>query len=144
MSLENTIYQLTYKSKAVSTLSENDLQSILKSADLQNEKCSITGCLLYYNGYFAQILEGNKEDVLAIYEKISKDSRHENVELLWDGSTEKRYFPNWNMSFFTPETQSETHFVNNYIMLSRFSDVSSGSSLSFWSSVQKIVNSKKL
>lgn len=143
MNLEQKIYQLTYKSKAVSEISKENLQDILKTADLHNKERNITGCLLYYNGYFSQILEGNKEDVLYIYNKIVQDSRHENVELLWDGETDKRYFPNWNMSFFSPETQSETLYVNNYIMLSQFSDVSSGSTLSFWSSVQKIINSKK-
>lgn len=143
MNLEQKIYQLTYKSKAVSEISKENLQDILKTADLHNKERNITGCLLYYNGYFSQILEGNKEDVLYIYDKIVQDSRHENVELLWDGETDKRYFPNWNMSFFSPETQSETLYVNNYIMLSQFSDVSSGSTLSFWSSVQKIINSKK-
>lgn len=143
MNLEQKIYQLTYKSKAVSEISKENLQDILKTADLHNKERNITGCLLYYNGYFSQILEGNKEDVLYIYNKIVQDSRHENVELLWDGETDKRYFSNWNMSFFSPETQSETLYVNNYIMLSQFSDVSSGSTLSFWSSVQKIINSKK-
>lgn len=143
MNLEQKIYQLTYKSKAVSEISKENLQDILKTADLHNKERNITGCLLYYNGYFSQILEGNKEDVLYIYNKIVQDSRHENVELLWDGETDKRYFPNWNMSFFSPETQSETLYVNNYIMLSQFSDVSSGSTLSFWSAVQKIINSKK-
>jgi uncharacterized protein YbgA (DUF1722 family) len=143
MNLEQKIYQLTYKSKAVSEISKENLQDILKTADLHNKERNITGCLLYYNGYFSQILEGNKEDVLYIYDKIVQDSRHEKVELLWDGETDKRYFPNWNMSFFSPETQSETLYVNNYIMLSQFSDVSSGSTLSFWSSVQKIINSKK-
>lgn len=144
MSLANTIYQLTYKSKAVYNISKEDLKNILKTADLQNAQLNITGCLLFYNDYFAQILEGNKEDVLAIYDKIVQDLRHEDVELLWEGETDRRNFPQWNMSFYSPETQSETLFVNNYIMLSQFSDVNSASSLSFWSSVQKIVNSKKL
>ncbi|NHN26004.1 BLUF domain-containing protein [Flavobacterium jejuense] len=138
------IYQLTYKSKATSRIALDDLNVILERSNLNNSKSNITGCLVFYNDFFIQILEGSKEDVLQIYDKICADDRHHSIELLWQNTAEKRFFVDWNMGFYTPEQESEILFVNNYKLLSNFADKSMGSLMRFWISVEKILESKKL
>ena len=138
------IHQLTYQSKAKSLLDLGELNSILQNANANNAKFNITGCLVYYNGFFTQILEGNRENVLLIYDKICKDNRHHSIDILWQNSSEKRFFETWNMGFFTPENESEILFVNNYKLLSNFADKSMGSLLRFWISVERILDSRNL
>ena len=137
------IYQLTYQSTSITELNQNILNLILDESVCCNSKLEITGCLIYYNSFFIQILEGDKKSVLSTYDRILKDKRHHKIELLWENNSEKRYFENWNMGFFLPENESEIIFVNNYKLLSRFADKSIGASLRFWASVEKILDSKK-
>lgn len=138
------IYQLTYKSRAKNNITLDDLNAILHDSNLTNLQSNITGCLVFYNDFFIQILEGRKEDVLFIYDKICVDHRHHSIELLWQNTTEKRFFEDWNMGFYTPEQENEILFVNNYKLLSNFADKSMGSLMRFWISVEKILESKKL
>lgn len=137
------IYQLTYQSKGTSKINEEELTIILNTAISTNLKLNITGCLIYYNNFFTQILEGNKQDVLAIYDKICTDDRHHSIDLIWQNSSEKRFFDDWNMGFFSPEKESELLFVNNYKLLSNFADKSMGSLMRFWITVERILDSKK-
>tara|TARA_R110000850_G_scaffold276645_2_gene419339 strand:- start:15750 stop:16133 length:384 start_codon:yes stop_codon:yes gene_type:complete len=124
-------------------LNQNILNLILDESVCCNSKLEITDCLIYYNNFFIQILEGDKKSVLSTYDRILKDKSHHKIELLWENNSEKRYFENWNMGFFSPENESEIIFVNNYKLLSRFADKSIGASLRFWASVEKILDSKK-
>lgn len=133
------MYQLNYRSQARKDLQMKDLEAILSSANLTNTAFDISGCLIFHNGYFLQILEGDKEDVLAIYEKIKKDSRHEAVTLLGESVVEKRTFPEWNMAYHEPEDKSMRQFVHNLILVAEFSDKSSESLKSFWLEVRKIL-----
>ncbi len=57
---------------------------VLTEAVKFNSKNDITGVLYYGNGYFLQYLEGEKEQVEALfYKSILKDSRHQNCEIIF-------------------------------------------------------------
>jgi len=136
------IYQLTYKSKSIYEMDQVSLDLILSEATSSNSKLAVTGCLIYFKGSFIQILEGSKENVLSTYDKIINDNRHHYIDLLWENDSEKRFFEKWDMGFFSPQSDNEILFVNNYKLLSRFADKSRGATLSFWASVEKMLASK--
>lgn len=136
------IYQLTYKSKSINEMDQVSLDLILSEATTSNSKLAVTGCLIYFKGSFIQILEGSKKNVLSTYDKIINDNRHHFIDLLWENESEKRFFEKWDMGFFSPESDNEILFVNNYKLLSRFADKSRGATLSFWASVEKILDEK--
>lgn len=133
------MYQLNYHSKAIDELQLQDLNDILGEANVANNARNITGCLIYHNNSFVQILEGKKKDVLYIFDKIKTDKRHHSLTVLWENHVDKQYFEEWNMAFYRPANLDVQNFVNNLLLLSEFSDRSSGSLLSFWGSVRKIL-----
>lgn len=133
------MYQLNYHSVSNPGLNSNDLDNILEKAIAVNSQKNITGCLIYHNNRFVQILEGEKKDVLQVYKKIKTDTRHQTVTLLWENPIDKRYFPEWNMAYHKPNSQNIIQFVNNLMLLSKLSDRSTSSLLSFWAAVRKIV-----
>jgi hypothetical protein len=55
--------------------------------------------LLYQDGTFMQALEGEKEVLTDLFEKISHDRRHHHIIRLIQGPVEERNFPNSAMSF---------------------------------------------
>jgi len=94
-------YQLIYSSQASRTMSVGDLEEILIDARSGNEKRNITGVLVYVDGVFLQILEGDKETVLSLMRSISADSRHSSVTVFHEVEVEAPTFGNWRMAYLT-------------------------------------------
>ena len=133
------MYQLNYRSIAKSDLEFKDLDDILEESIAENSARNISGCLIYHNNCFVQILEGKKKDVLELYEKIKADDRHHSVTLLWENNVENRFFAEWHMAYYKPNDKNMNEFVDNLILLSELSDRSSSSLMSFWGNVRKIL-----
>ncbi|RYD55818.1 MAG: BLUF domain-containing protein [Sphingobacteriales bacterium] len=93
------IYYLVYNSKAAPLLTEQTLKNILAVSRENNTKAGITGILLYHNNHFIQVLEGEKEKVLSIYQKIALDGRHSLVLKKIEGYEPERTFAEWSMGF---------------------------------------------
>jgi hypothetical protein len=92
------LLQLIYTSMLVGK-DESVLEPIHASALRHNKGNSITGMLLFHRGHFLQVLEGEPSDVITTYQRICHDTRHREVRLLVEQSTEDRHFPNWLMGF---------------------------------------------
>jgi hypothetical protein len=90
---------LVYVSFASHDLTDDELRDILRVARTTNQKLDITGMLLYRDGFFIQALEGDKEKVEPLYDKIKNDPRHKNVTLVYSLPIETRSFHNWSMGF---------------------------------------------
>ena len=93
------MYYLIYNSYAVGHIEEKDLDKILNQSRVNNLKLGITGLLLFVEGKFIQILEGEKHDVENLYKIIQNDKRHQKVNTLIKGNIEKRNYPDWSMAF---------------------------------------------
>lgn len=76
---------------------EQEIQNIRHVATLKNEFAGITGFLLYFEKRFIQILEGEFDDVTALYSAIRKDERHTNARIVWFSEHDHRQFQNWSM-----------------------------------------------
>lgn len=53
--------------------------------------------LLHSRDRFIQYIEGNYQEIKDLYEKIKKDSRHEQVMTISMGQIRERSFPSWAM-----------------------------------------------
>lgn len=93
------MYRIMYLSTALVKFSDNELEELLVVARKNNSSKNVTGLLILKGRTFLQCLEGNKEDVLEIFEKIKKDERHDSIIELIEENEEKRYFPNWYMGY---------------------------------------------
>ena len=93
------MYFLLYSSQAKGHPNTQEFAIILEQCLRNNPAKGITGLLLYHNGSFMQIIEGEKENILALYEVIRQDLRHEHVQTIVAGEQDGRKFPNWAMGF---------------------------------------------
>lgn len=92
-------YQIVYYSTATKEFSEQDLIELLSVAIKYNSAMGITGCLVYSNGKFIQLLEGDRRHVLELFEKIKRDPRHNNVTVTVEMTVNQKLFPDWGMAF---------------------------------------------
>lgn len=93
------LYQIVYTSSATRPLSSDELAVILEEARARNEQLDVTGMLLYNDGNFLQVIEGQKATLFELYDMIRSDRRHTGVITLAEQSIEERSFEDWRMSF---------------------------------------------
>lgn len=76
-----------------------DLSDILAVARKFNEDHNICGVLYYADGAFFECLQGDKDIVENLYQKICKDQRHHSVVGFNTVEIEQKNFKNWSMKY---------------------------------------------
>jgi hypothetical protein len=80
------------------------IESILQDSRTNNEEQDITGALFFDGRSFAQVLEGPRSSLDAVYAKICQDHRHTDVLLLEDDRIVERDFWNWTMAYIDADS----------------------------------------
>lgn len=103
---DGPLLQLTYVSGATIPFSADDLAELLRRAREQNEAMNITGCLLYREGSFMQVIEGPYIAVDQLFQRILQDPRHARILLLQRLELQDREFSGQPLHFLqiAPET----------------------------------------
>ena len=71
---------LLYMSHATRAMSQEEIDRLLGGARERNRLRGVTGALLYYDGRFVQVLEGEAAAVDQCFALIQTDARHEQVQ----------------------------------------------------------------
>lgn len=90
--------RLLYVSRAVGPQTTTMTTSILAQAQAHNRAQGITGVLCQGQGFFFQVIEGERSRVNALYRRISADVRHKDVDLLHYEEINERRFGQWSMA----------------------------------------------
>lgn len=98
--MTSELIQRIYASAASHDLETEALLELLQVARDNNARLGLTGMLLYAEGSFFQVLEGPAEVVDALYAKIERDQRHQQVTLIIREPIPRRYFDAWTMGFY--------------------------------------------
>ena len=93
------LHFLIYVSTTTAPMARPAFDALLKQARSFNRTVGITGCLIYQDCYFMQMLEGKKEALEALMEKIKMDPRHCDVRTVIEGPARRRVFIDWSMDF---------------------------------------------
>lgn len=98
-----SFYIIIYRSVPVfhGTVSSylDEIDKIIATARRRNCEVAVTGVMLFNEDWFVQHLEGPETAVRSTFERISRDLRHEQVEILFEGPAKCRHFPEWSMAF---------------------------------------------
>lgn len=98
-SINKNMYQVLYLSNAKQRLSDDELESLLTQARDRNAQHGLTGMLVYHDGSFIQILEGEKPVVEKVLNSILNDPRHDNIIVVDEQEISQRSFPDWSMAY---------------------------------------------
>jgi len=94
-----SMIQISYISQAAAPMSSEDLLSLLMQCRRNNVAREITGMLLFANGTFLQVVEGDDRVVDELVAVIGKDPRHHSVQMLSRRAIEARQYADWSMGF---------------------------------------------
>jgi hypothetical protein len=138
------MYEITYYSIARPNLDTRDIEAILKTARAFNAKQDITGCLLFHNHQFIQILEGDRRVLEDLLSNIKKDTRHHTVFALSDSEKDKRAFSDWTMAYRELSNEDMDGmkgdlFINNFLTFSELASKPTRTVRTFWERVQRLL-----
>jgi len=80
-------------------LSPAELDNILEASRRNNSKVGVTGLLLYEDGSFFQLLEGDRQTVDTLYDKITLDKRHHRTTKIVTEAIKERAFGACTMGY---------------------------------------------
>ncbi len=98
---------LVYTSTASQPFGEGALEDLLSTCRTGNDARGVTGVLLYRDGRFIQVLEGQRETVLSLVATIGRDDRHHGMRILLTEELPARRFAAWTMGYRAFRTGSE-------------------------------------
>jgi len=135
------MFQLIYISKAYANITNEDISEIVKVAQQFNSDNNVTGCLLCFNKQFIQFLEGDKEVVERLFEKIKMDNRHSKVQKILSINSKNRAFTQWSMAYRQLENQDlynlrKEIFADNVLNFSDLVGQSIDSIQLFWKNIK--------
>lgn len=90
--------RLLYVSRATGPQTTTMTTTILAQAQTNNAQQGITGVLCQGQGFFFQVIEGERSRVNTLYSRISADTRHKDVEILHYEEIHERRFGQWSMA----------------------------------------------
>ena len=93
------LVRLMYASRAGDAVDADSLAAILRRSKDNNPKVGVTGVLCFCTNarIFLQVLEGGRNAVSTLYNRISQDPRHSDVALLAYEEIGERNFASWSM-----------------------------------------------
>ena len=98
-------HQIMYSSEAAEPMTVTGLEQILTDARAGNELRNVTGALVYVDGVFFQILEGEEDVVRNLMTSIASDSRHHSVKVVYEAEVDARAFESWRMAYLSPTAE---------------------------------------
>ena len=93
------LVRLLYASRAADSVNADALAAIVKRSKEHNPRAGVTGVLCFCTNahVFLQVLEGGRDAVSALYNRIAQDPRHRDVALLSYEEIGERNFASWSM-----------------------------------------------
>ena len=90
---------IIYISRADESLRTQGVKEILTHSLTHNNDVSIKGMLMYKEGNFMQVLEGEETQIKSLYEVIKKDSRHNTIVEIYNEQSALPLFDQYNAQF---------------------------------------------
>jgi hypothetical protein len=98
------LHQVIYCSRAAPGVEASAVDRIIETARRVNPAHGITGLLVFGSGMFFQWIEGPRDNVTLLMERIRSDPRHEQVVTLSETEeVRERLFPDWDIELVTAD-----------------------------------------
>lgn len=108
-------YAISYVSTANLDLQEQGVNDIMKKANEFNKREEITGILLYNERSFFQLIEGEKKTIQDLYERITQDSRHQDIIKFLEQPVSRPSFDGYMTDFITDNNKFDQSQLKEYL-----------------------------
>lgn len=91
------LVRLLSSSRSTEPVTPELIESVLAQSRAHNPALGVTGILCWGGDVFMQVLEGGREAVNELYNRIVRDDRHRCVQILQYEEIHERRFAHWTM-----------------------------------------------
>ena len=92
---KNMLHSLCYISNAINLWPQSQLNKLYSFSKQRNKILGITGVLIYHEGTFVEVLEGEKAPLSTLFSKIKMDDRHDQITVMLKTQIAERIFHNF-------------------------------------------------
>ncbi len=107
-------HAICYISTATQNLNDLQIGELMEDWKQKNSKLNLKGILLYSQGHFFQVLEGEKRVVLEIFQTIQMDSRHTGIIQVMGKDVEKGSLDGYIVNHLKQNNFSRPDLIRNY------------------------------
>lgn len=112
------LHELVYVSAALKPFDVGELSELLKRARTKNTSLGVSGILLYQDGSFIQVIEGEQSGIQEVFARVQADKRHWRIQVLREGLILQRRFAQWSMGFVTLDSRLVRDLSGRHALLS--------------------------
>ena len=107
-------YAICYISTANEVFQEKEIKDLLEKWKGRNGENNVKGILLYSEGHFFQVLEGEKQKILELYDLIKEDSRHKGVIQVLGKEVEKGSLDHYITDYLHDKNFARADLIRHY------------------------------
>ncbi|MFN4761503.1 BLUF domain-containing protein [Gillisia sp. Q332] len=108
-------YAIVYVSTASKDLKDSEIKNILEESVAWNNGHDLTGILLYSEGNFFQIIEGEESVIKDLFESIKQDSRHIDVLQIFGKEIHKKAYDGYKADFIAAREHYDPEKMECYM-----------------------------
>jgi len=108
-------YAISYVSTVNPALTETQIQEALDFTRNWNNNHNITGILLYSEGNFFQVLEGEKQLLIDLFGRIKADERHHNIITIFQKEIPNIHFDGYEVDFISLDDRYNAAHIDSYL-----------------------------
>ena len=107
-------HTICYISTATKSFSDPEILELLENWKEKNSRLNIRGILLFSQGHFFQVLEGEKRVVLEMFQTIKQDSRHTGIIQVMGKDVEKGSLDGYIVEYLKENNFSHPELIRKY------------------------------
>lgn len=108
-------YAISYVSTVNPALSDTEIQQALDFSKDWNNDNNITGILLYSQGNFFQVLEGDEGLLKDLFSRIKADERHYNIIPIFQKQVPNTKFDEYQVDFVSLDDRYKDEHFDTYL-----------------------------
>ncbi|RKS43466.1 FAD-dependent sensor of blue light [Gillisia mitskevichiae] len=108
-------YAIVYVSTANKNLEKAEIKKILSSSKKWNNENDVTGLLLFSEGNFFQIIEGEKKIITDLFKNINADDRHHNILQIFGKDIHREAYDGYEADFVSDEAYFDPEKFQHYL-----------------------------
>ena len=122
---------LVYRSRALISHDSKDASQIVATSLHNNARNGVTSFLHHEPDLFVQYIEGPRDSLGPLWNRIVADTRHQDAVVIGKGLISNRFFADWRMGYSTCEAASFLEFLQEAAGKSMLADATARETIWF-------------
>jgi len=108
-------FAISYLSTANRDLNQDEVAELLDLTEIRNNNAGVNGLLIYSEGNFFEVIEGEEAKIKELFKNIKEDSRHRNIMVVFKKKIDKPLFDDKEANFISENTKHRQMKVENFL-----------------------------